>query len=99
MLIRLKVRPEALTRQRIIFVMTGISPKGSTDRLTHARLAVFLQHQGLSLTLENKEWCHACFSISFFLLGEIWNQVQDDRPKKFQIFLVRIWRLFGIGCL
>jgi hypothetical protein len=40
-LIRLKVRPEALTRQRIIFVMTGISPKGSTDRLTHARLAIF----------------------------------------------------------
>jgi len=40
-LTQLKVRLEALTRQRIIFVMTGISPKGSTDRLTHARLAGF----------------------------------------------------------
>ena len=36
-LIRSKDRPEALTRQRIIFVMTGISPKGSTDRFTHVR--------------------------------------------------------------
>ncbi len=36
-----KVRPESLTRQRIIFVMTGISPKGSTDRFTHVRIAWF----------------------------------------------------------
>jgi hypothetical protein len=42
----LKVRPEALTRQRIIFVMTGISPKGSTNRLTHGRFTGFLAYQG-----------------------------------------------------
>jgi hypothetical protein len=40
-LIRLRVRPEAFPRQRIIFVMTGMSLKGSTDRLTHVCLVIF----------------------------------------------------------
>jgi hypothetical protein len=38
MLLALKVRPEAFPRQRIIFVMTGMSPEGSTDRFTHVRI-------------------------------------------------------------
>ena len=46
MLIRVKVRPGALTRQRIIFVMTGISPKGSTDRPPMPVWRVFFQHRG-----------------------------------------------------
>ena len=53
MLIGLKVRPEALTRQRIIFVMTGISPKGSTERFTHARIVRFFV--ALTLQLRKKK--------------------------------------------
>jgi hypothetical protein len=40
----LKVHPEALTRQRIIFVMTGISPKGSTEWLAHVRMVEVLSN-------------------------------------------------------
>jgi hypothetical protein len=45
-LLALKVRPEAFPRQRIIFVMTGMSPKGSTERVDRIREGKFLQRVG-----------------------------------------------------
>ena len=50
MLIRLKVRPEALPRQRVLIVMTGMLPKGSTDQFAHVRTESFCVNSSLGLT-------------------------------------------------
>ena len=47
-LLNKRFAPKPSTRQRIIFVMTGISPKGSTEWLAHVRMVEkFIQYPGV----------------------------------------------------
>ena len=61
---------EAFPRQRIIFVMTGMSLKGSTGRLIYARLDRFLAISGLtqvSVSFEaNFRLARGCRNLTFF---------------------------------